>query len=294
MQPSPPASGRGPRLAAVSLALLALLALVAFASRSGFGHGSNARPTPVFVSYAFTAFLIVFVLMIPVAMYIWVVQAREGPVQRKGFISRVVANILTMIVIGAIIAIAVYIRHHHGHLFAPHTKVPKKPGNIPTPGSKKQQEQFEPTFEWPVLVAALVILIPLAAFVIYQWRTGRFGRRPLPEGDASMTDDFVASISDAIDDLEAEPDARRAVIAAYARMEGVLGRHGLRRRPSETPTEYLRRVLLGLTTRGEDVQTLTGLFEQAKFSRHEIGGGMKQDAITALRAIRDDLQGAPA
>ena len=35
---------------------------------------------------------------------------------------------------------------------------------------------------------------------------------------------------------------------------------------------------------------LTALFEQAKFSRHEIDSGMKQDAIGALREIRDDLQ----
>src|SRR5207248_9846230 len=106
-------------------------------------------------------------------------------------------------------------------------------------------------------------------------------------------DDLVASMSDAIEDLEAEPDARTAVIAAYARMERVLARHGLRRRPSETPLEYLRRILLGLTTRADAVTRLTSLFEQAKFSRHEIDGSMKQDAIGALRTMRDDLQAAP-
>ena len=81
------------------------------------------------------------------------------------------------------------------------------------------------------------------------------------------------------------------MIAAYARMEGVLGRHGLRRRPSETPLEYLRRILLGLTARADAVSRLTALFEQAKFSRHEIDASMKQDAIGALREIRDDLRG---
>jgi hypothetical protein len=101
-------------------------------------------------------------------------------------------------------------------------------------------------------------------------------------------------MSSAIDDLEAEPDARRAVIAAYARMEGVLGRHGLRRRPSETSLEYLRRVLRDLTSRADAVTRLTSLFEQAKFSRHEIDSAMKQDAIGALREIRDDLQGSGA
>jgi hypothetical protein len=84
------------------------------------------------------------------------------------------------------------------------------------------------------------------------------------------------------------------VIAAYARMEGVLARHGLRRRPSETPLEYLRRVLLELTARADAVARLTNLFEQAKFSRHDIDATMKRDAIGALREIRDDLRGATA
>ena len=80
------------------------------------------------------------------------------------------------------------------------------------------------------------------------------------------------------------------MIAAYARMEGVLTRNGLRRRTSETSVEYLERILLGLTARGDAVTRLTALFVEAKFSRHEIDATMKQDAISALREIRDDLQ----
>jgi len=110
----------------------------------------------------------------------------------------------------------------------------------------------------------------------------------------SVADDVADSIDDAIDDLEAEPDARRAVIAAYARMERAFGRHGLTRLASETPTEYLRRILLGLTTKVDAVKRLTGLFEQARFSDHAIDGAMKQDAIDSLRTIRDDLQAAPS
>jgi hypothetical protein len=94
-------------------------------------------------------------------------------------------------------------------------------------------------------------------------------------------------IGDAIDDLEAEPDPRRAVIAAYARMERNLAGHGLRRRPSEAPLEYLRRVLLGLGARGAPVERLTELFERARFSHHRIDVAMKDEALTALREIRD-------
>ena len=87
---------------------------------------------------------------------------------------------------------------------------------------------------------------------------GSLGRKQraaqaIETGDPTIADDVAESISDAIDDLESEPDARRAVIAAYARMEGVFGRHGLRRQASETATEYLQRILLGLTTRVEAV-----------------------------------------
>jgi hypothetical protein len=126
------------------------------------------------------------------------------------------------------------------------------------------------------------------------WRTLK-RRTAIPlDREQTVAEDFAASIGDAIDDLENEPDARRAVIAAYARMENVLARNGLKRRPSETPVEYLRRILLGLTSRGDSVSRLTSLFEQAKFSRHEIDVSMKLDAIGALREIRDDLQEAHA
>jgi len=130
-----------------------------------------------------------------------------------------------------------------------------------------------------------------AAVVYRRWQAAKRGM-VLRERELTMSEDLAATIDDAIDDLEAEPDARRAVIAAYARMEGALARSGLERAPSETAVEYLRRILSGLTSRGDAVSRLTSLFELAKFSQNEIDNGMKQDAIGALRTIRADLAGA--
>jgi len=291
MQPLEPPTGRSVRLAVVAFALLALLAIVAFASRSGLGHESQARPTPGYVSYAFTAFLILFVLAIPVAIWGFLLQAREGGFQRKSFKARVIQNFLTMVFFLLLAIIVLYIKEHHGSIFGRNNLGLGKNGpklNVHTP---QKPTKYAPHFEWLVFwIAVAAAAVMATAFVITRRRRKRRSSNQLVA--SSVTEDLVASMSDAIDDLEAEPDARRAVIAAYARMEGVFARHGMHRLASETPVEYLRRLLLGLTSRADAVTRLTGLFERAKFSRHEIDGTMKQDAINALRAIRDDLQPA--
>jgi hypothetical protein len=295
MEPLGPPTGRSARLAVVAIGLLTLLAVVAFASRSGLGHQSQASPTPGYVNYAFTAFLILFVLAIPVAAYAFLMQAREGAVERKSFRSRVIQNVLTMVFFLCLAVLLLYIRRHHGKLFHVGTSGLKNAGDaMKHRHGTKVGAAYEPQFEWTVfwIAVAAVAVGGIALFIAHRRRKRRTA---VPrDRQATVAEDLAASMSDAIEDLEAEPDARRAVIAAYARMEGVLGRHGLRRRPSETPLEYLRRILLGLTTRAEAVKRLTWLFEQAKFSRHEIDASMKQDAIDSLRLIRDDLRGAPA
>ncbi len=293
MEPIGEPSGRSGRLALVAVGILALLAIVAFASRSGFGHHAEASPSPGYVSYAFTAFLVVFVLMIPVAIYAFLLQAREGPPpQQKSFAWRVVRNLAMLVLFGFIGYAIVYLKEHHGHFLGLNISNlrARKPSahNAATP-----TKTFEPAFQWTVLWIAVAVLVVVGIY-LYTQRRRKGAMKPLPIPEAGVADDLAATIGIAIDDLEAEPDARRAVIAAYARMEAALARHGLRRRPSETPLEYLRQVLHELTSRPEPVSRLTELFEQAKFSRREIDSAMKLDAIAALRSIRDDLQAAAA
>jgi hypothetical protein len=294
MQPAEPPTGRSTRLALVAFSLLGLLAIVAYASKSGIGHPTRATPTPGYVNYAFTAFLILFVLAIPVAAWGFLLQARERNFQRKSFGARVIQNVITFLFVLAIVAMVLYLRRHHSHLFEKATlHNPGKLANKHHPGSASLK--YEPRFEWTVFWIAVGAFI-VAAVVLFDQRRRRLlrRRRAVPLEETTVAEALAAEMTDAIDDLEAEPDARRAVIAAYARMEGVLARHGLRRRPSETPLEYLRRVLLELTARADAVARLTTLFEQAKFSRHDIDATMKRDAIGALREIRDDLRGATA
>ena len=294
MEPVGQPQGRGARLALVAVALVVLLAIVALASRGGFGHHGRASSSSIYASYGFTAFLILFALMVPVAVYAFLIQMRETDVtKRRSLQTRVLHNIATLLLLGSAAYIIVYLKTHQGHLFGVHVAPLEHPGQNGSSGAAGGKGTAPgPSFEWPLLWLAIAA-VAVGAVVLYLGRIRRpKGLQPMP-AEPDVADELAATIGDAIDDLEAEPDARRAVIAAYARMESVLGRSGLRRRVSETPLEYLRRVLLELTARADAVARLTNLFELAKFSRHEIDASMKIEAIGALREIRDDLLAAP-
>jgi hypothetical protein len=108
--------------------------------------------------------------------------------------------------------------------------------------------------------------------------------------EQEMADALAAVLDDALADLRAERDPRRAIIAAYARMERLLAVHGVPRDPAEAPFEYLARVLVQLHASASSVFELTALFERAKFSSHAVDSAMKDEALAALVAVRDELR----
>jgi hypothetical protein len=130
-----------------------------------------------------------------------------------------------------------------------------------------------------------LILVAGMAYVVAERREQR-GRR---SGDV-LAEQLAAVLDVTLDDLRAERDPRKAIIAAYARLERVLAANGVPRRAPETSDEYLPRVLHDLELDREAVQRLTALFTRAKFSQHDVDTAMKEDAIDALERIRDELR----
>lgn len=284
----PSALPRAARLSLAAGAVLVLLGVVEVASRGGLGHSSGDTTSHTYTSYALTIFLIVFFAAAPFAIYAFVVQQREVlPGQRKSFPRRVLENIAGVVIFLLAIYLIYRIRAGHGFFRRAAEAIHASGSRLPHPGPDgTAATAVQPRFEWPALWIAVVLAAVAGTLTVRRRRRTAPSARELP---ATVAGDLVATIGDAIDDLEAEPDARRAVIAAYARMEGVLARHGAERVVSETPLEYLGRILAGLHARPEPVERLTALFEQAKFSRRDIDAAMKRQAIDSLRAIRDDL-----
>lgn len=159
-----------------------------------------------------------------------------------------------------------------------------------TPTGALAESAYQPQFAWiPVLV--VVGLAAAGAFAYYLAARRRANSSGV---DTDVAEALAVVFDDTLDDLRAESDPRRAVIAAYARLERVLAAHGIARRAAETPEEYLARILAALAIDPKAVRRLTDLFSRAKFSQHAVDVGMKEEAIEALEHVRDELREAAA
>ncbi len=283
-------SGRVVRAVVVALGIIGLLALVAVGSRASHPLG-HTRIQQRFVPQRvgndlFTLFVIVVVggtALFVVALYSI---RREWHERETHWFRRFLMACLLLPMV-LLFRYVIY-RHFHHHPKPPPGTIRGRHRAVPTHLPHIVNPRTGAHFDWQfaVLLGALVLL-GIAAYAI---RTRR--EEPEPEVPADEEEVLSQVVREAIDDLRREADPRRAVIAAYARMEGVLGRHGHGRRRAEAPYEYLQRVLGDLHVAPEAVHELTDLFELAKFSPHQIGEDLRERAIAAFVSVRDDLKAA--
>ena len=137
------------------------------------------------------------------------------------------------------------------------------------------------------LLAIVAVAIVVAAVVLWL-------RRERLTSEAEEAGSARAAVAAAIGALDDEADSRRAVIAAYGAMQRALGERGVVRSPSEAPREYLERALVAIRATEWEARTLTGLFEEARYSAHPIPERLREAALSALRSLqrRLDAEGA--
>ena len=143
-----------------------------------------------------------------------------------------------------------------------------------------------PVVTWTFGVLALVAglgALALALWVAFgdrlaQWWEGASSDLPLSP--------LAEAVEESLQDLRAEPDARRAIIRCYARFERVAADAGVERKPWHTPMEFMREALPRLPVPRGAVPTLTGLFELARFSHRALGSRERDRALNALDEIK--------
>jgi uncharacterized membrane protein len=276
------------RLITVAVAITALLAVVAVVARGrplGSGSGTNGGLPLTFWDYVFTTFLIFVILLMILGLVAFFYLRRERMVTATQNRSTV-RSLAFLLGIAALIA---FVGHNIDlqHLLHPNGSATTTLTD-PTAGGKTGHHRSAPArhvqFRWDELAIILGVLIALGA-AAYMTRS-----RLLPASRRGAPEELAAALDESIDDLRTEPDLRRAIVAAYARMERALAAAGIPRHRAEAPLEYMERALLTLDTSAAAVRTLTDLFALARFSQHEPDPSMRDEAIDALVAVRDELR----
>ena len=283
------------RLVLLVLLVTALLAIVALAAGGrplgASPERSSGLPT-VFWDYVFTTVVILFVIGAVISIVARFSLMRElvgKPKTSRGGTARTVAIVLAMCVLVAFIGRHINLRRLHLPRSPAATSTPSGVQQPPTQTSTTTRIASSPVhFQWPELVVILGVLVVLGGLVA----TRRLRHRSALEWRQTAPEVLAAALDESLDDLRAEPDLRRAIVAAYARMEITLAAAGVPRRPAEAPLEYVERALLALDTSAAAVRRLTDLFEWARFSHHEPESAMRDEAVDALVAVRDELRAA--
>lgn len=149
-----------------------------------------------------------------------------------------------------------------------------------------EPESAPPIFNWIFGSLALAAGLGALAFALWVAIGDRFARPREDDSSEAPPAALEAAVDESLEDLRAEPDSRRAIVRCYARFERVAADSGLARKPSLTPTEFMREVLVGLPMPRAAVPSLTGLFELARFSHHALGPRERDRALDALHEIR--------
>jgi hypothetical protein len=268
--------------AATVLGLLLVVALAAAGRTPLTGERGDARRPPVvFWDYVLSIGVVLFVVAAPVSLLLLLTTRVSRDPQAGKRRSLSVLVFVALLCGGLVVA---------SWLTDPDAvrRLPSLPTVEGADAADADREERAPRFRWlPVLVAGGVALLLAGYFAARQRR-----RLAVEASEEVLVDELASLVDDTLEDLREEPDPRRAVIAAYARMERALGAYGLPRQPFESPVEYLQRLapeLDELPGTARLVFELTHLFERAKFSAHVVDAEMKESAIATLLSLRAEL-----
>ena len=218
-------------------------------------------------------------------------QGLPGPAPRRTSRSVLIAQ-------GILLLGAIFLLYHYRDRMgrrADGSGVPPPPVATPIPapqegGPGTRAPGLEPTWSWPVAIAAGVVLglvLLAAAWVLRKTATTTEPTRELTAADVRRV---VAAGRAALAEIDAP---RAAVIRAYAAMEQALRDVGVERRLADTPTDLLRRAeAAGLLsdTGSAAARDLSRLFQRARFSRRPLPPDARWQASAALERLEAELR----
>jgi hypothetical protein len=181
---------------------------------------------------------------------------------------------------------------------------PKVRHPVPQPSQDAVQRAHEhagsPFVSIPLLLAVVAILIVVIS--ILSWTVGLPGlpkrrrarqRDAAPDQPTPAAEDLAGHLAQAVDaglDTLGEGPVEDAVIRCWLVMRDAAIATGVVPRPSDTPEEFVRRVLASSQVHAAPLRDLADLYREARFSAHPMTEAHRTAARSALESVRADLQ----
>ncbi len=112
-----------------------------------------------------------------------------------------------------------------------------------------------------------------------------------PQGNAH--EEVMAALTAGLADLD-EGDPRQAVIACWVRLERAAEDVGVERKPGDTPTDLVLRLLSGRSVNSAVLNDFATVYREARYSPHPVDAATRDQARAALRLLRDELSAGVA
>ncbi len=135
----------------------------------------------------------------------------------------------------------------------------------------------------------MVFILALVVVTVLMDLSVRLRQMKPPAALASRRHAAAAAVDEAISDLQLGQDVRKAILACYARFCALLGVRGIPDQVALTPREIEDRAVTQLEVSPSSAESLTSLFEEARYSTHPLGDDARDRAVESLARIREAL-----
>lgn len=167
------------------------------------------------------------------------------------------------------------------------------PPSLPN-GTPVSEPPLLPTLLWVSGIIIIAAVFVGGLLFIQAIREMREEAKVVPLPEEVLQEEALTVVGEAISEItahEGDLDFRAAIIKCYERLCELLAQRNCQIQKHETVQEFRISASKLLNIPDKPLSALTNLFEEARYSIHEIDEAKRNEALTCLEAIRDYLIG---
>lgn len=104
-----------------------------------------------------------------------------------------------------------------------------------------------------------------------------------------VEDSLSSTLTKAIDELHDGENVRSTIIRCYKEMSNILEKSGAQNKDFKTPREFKDETIQKLPFQEDVISDITYLFEEARYSPHQLGENERDRALEHLKKLKEDL-----